>query len=258
MTTNHPVVSRDEWIAARKKLLKEEKEFTRARDQLSARRRTLPWVKVEKNYTFDDADGPVTLTDLFEGRGQLLLYHFMFAPDWTQGCKSCSLLADHYNPCNIHLAHRDTTMVTVSRAPIEKISAFRKRMGWSFPWVSSFKNDFNHDYGVYFTPEERENCLAIYNYDSPAYPISDLPGLSVFTRDAAGAIYHTYSTYARGLDIFLNVYNYLDVTPKGRDEAPGEGMNWTRHHDRYGVTNFVDPWVEADKEKSEIAKAGTA
>lgn len=247
----HPnVVSRDQWLVVRKQLLREEKEFTRARDSLSAKRRELPWVKVEKAYTFDGADGPVSLADLFDGRGQLLVYHFMFAPDWTQGCKSCSLVADHYEPIGVHLAHRDTTLVTVSRAPIDKILAFRERMGWTFNWVSSGRNDFNRDYCVYYTPEEREQGLAIYNYESSPFPISDLPGLSVFTRDASGDIYHTYSTYARGLDIFLNVYNFLDMTPKGRDEENIEIMSWVRHHDRYGVPGFVDPWVEADAAKA--------
>lgn len=249
MTAPAKVVSREEWLKSRKQLLQEEKEFTLARDRLSAKRRELPWVKVDKPYTFDGADGPVTLADLFEGRRQLLVYHFMFAPDWTQGCKSCSLVADHYAPAIVHLAHRDTTLATVSRAPIDKILAFRDRMGWTFNWVSSGRNDFNRDYGVYFTPEEREQGLAIYNYDSPAFPISDLPGMSVFARDASGAIFHTYSTYARGLDIFLNVYNLLDVTPKGRDEENIEIMSWVRHHDRYGVPGFVDPWVEAESAK---------
>jgi predicted dithiol-disulfide oxidoreductase (DUF899 family) len=252
MNSSPPLATREEWLSSRKQLLHEEKEFTRARDRLSAKRRELPWVKVDKDYTFDGANGPVSLGDLFEQRGQLLVYHFMFAPDWTQGCKSCSLVADHYAPSIIHLAHRDTTFVTVSRAPLEKILPFRQRMGWTFNWVSSAGNDFNRDYCVYFSPEEREQGLAIYNYESSPFPISDLPGLSVFTRDKAGQIYHTYSTYARGLDLFLNVYNLLDVTPKGRDEEHIEIMSWVRHRDRYGAPGFVDPWVEA-----ELAKSGT-
>ncbi len=246
MSDKQSVVSREKWLEARKKLLHDEKEFTRARDQLSKRRSELPWVKVDKEYVFDGASGPVSLGDLFEGRRQLLVYHFMFAPEWTQGCKSCSLLADHYDPAIVHLAHRDTTMVTVSRAPIDKILAFRDRMGWQFNWVSSGRNQFNQDYGVYFTPEQRQGGLAIYNYDPSPIPISDLPGLSVFTRDESGAVFHSYSTYARGLDIFLNVYNLLDTTPMGRNEDLGQGMAWTRHHDRYGIPGFVDPWVEAD------------
>jgi predicted dithiol-disulfide oxidoreductase (DUF899 family) len=245
MSAHSAVVSREEWLKARKLLLREEKELTQARDRLSERRRELPWVEVEKDYVFDGPAGPVSLAELFEGRSQLLVYHFMFAPDWSQGCKSCSLVADHYDPAIVHLAHRDTTMIAVSRAPLDKLLAFRNRMGWTFNWVSSGANDFNRDYGVYFTPEERQNGLAIYNYESSAMPISDLPGLSVFTRDASGTIFHTYSTYARGLDIFLNVYNLLDTTPKGRDEEQIEIMSWVRHRDRYDVPGFVDPWVEA-------------
>ena len=238
------VVSREQWLAARKSHLREEKDFTRLRDQLSANRRELPWVKVEKDYLFDGSEGKVSLADLFEGRHQLLVYHFMFAPEWSQGCKSCSLLADHYDPAIIHLNHRDVSMATVSRAPITKLQAFRERMGWSFNWVSSWANDFNRDYGVYFTDEERNSGLAVYNYVSEPYPISDLPGLSVFYRDDNGDIFHTYSTYARGLDIFIGAYNFLDLVPKGRDEVEFPGMGWVRHHDRYEDPTFVDPWLE--------------
>jgi len=250
MTGSHKIVSREQWLQDRKRLLHEEKELTRQRDRLAERRRELPWVKVDENYVFEGGDGPVTLAELFDGRSQLLVYHFMFAPEWSQGCKSCSLVADHYDPAIVHLHHRDTSMVTVSRAPIEKLMAFRERMGWSFPWVSSGRNSFNKDYGVYFTEQELESKLTIYNYESPPYPISDLPGLSAFVRDENGAIYHTYSTYARGLDQFLNVYNLLDVTAKGRDEEGLEGMAWVRHHDRYGVPGFIDPWNEAAAEKA--------
>lgn len=243
-TATHQVVSQSEWLERRKELLKEEKELTRRRDELSEKRRELPWVKVAKNYVFDGADGPVALADLFDGRSQLLIYHFMFAPEWSQGCKSCSFVADNFNPSIIHLQHRDTTLAVVSRAPIDKVQAFRQRMGWDFNWVSSYHNDFNKDYGVYFTDEERNSGLAIYNYVSGPYPISDLPGMSVFARDDAGNVFHTYSTYARGLDIFLNTYNLLDITPKGRDEAGMTNMDWLRHHDRYDDPNFVDPWLE--------------
>lgn len=245
MSHPHAIVTREQWLQDRKRLLREEKELTRLRDQLALRRRDLPWVKVEQDYVFESSDGPVTLAELFDGRSQLLIYHFMFAPQWSQGCKSCSLVADHYDPAIVHLHQRDTSLVTVSRAPLEKLLAFRARMGWQFPWVSSGRNSFNRDYGVYFTDRELESGLAIYNYESPPYPISDLPGLSAFTRDETGAIYHTYSTYARGLDQFLNVYNLLDVTAKGRDEEGIEGMAWVRHHDRYGVPGFIDPWMEA-------------
>lgn len=252
---SHPaIVSRDQWLDERKKLLVEEKELTDARDRLSQRRRELPWVKVEQDYHFDGPTGPVPLSDLFDGHSQLIVYHFMFAPEWTQGCKSCSLLADQYEPTIIHLAHRDTSFVTVSRAPIDKIMAFRNRMGWKFNWVSSGRNDFNRDYGVYFTPEERKDGLSIYNYVQSSVPISDLPGLSVFVKNESGEIFHTYSSYARGLDIFINVYNFLDVTPKGRDEEEIGIMSWVRHHDRYGVPGFVDPWVEAETAAQESGK----
>jgi predicted dithiol-disulfide oxidoreductase (DUF899 family) len=224
--------------------LKDEKEFTRLRDRISEQRRQLPWVKIDKNYTFDGPTGKVSLADMFDGRHQLLIYHFMFAPEWSQGCKSCSLLADHFNPAVIHLQHRDVSFACVSRAPIEKLLAFRQRMDWSFPWVSSLANDFSHDFGVYFSDEERASGLAIYNYVSQPYPISDLPGLSVLYRDEFGDIYHTYSTYARGLDIFITAYNFLDVCPKGRDEAEAPGMSWVRHHDRYDDLTFIDPWME--------------
>jgi len=224
--------------------LHDEKHFTRLRDDLSRKRRELPWVRIDKEYLFDGPQGKVSLADLFDGRSQLLVYHFMFAPEWSQGCKSCSLLADHYDPAIVHLNHRDVSMVTVSRAPLEKLLSFKKRMGWDFQWVSSFSNDFNRDFHVFFTEEERASGLAIYNYESPAYPISDLPGLSAFARDEAGNVYHTYSTYARGLDIFINAYNLLDLVPKGRNEEDAPGMSWVRHHDRYDAPTFIDPWME--------------
>ena len=176
-------------------------------------------MRVDKDYVFDAPEGEVTLAGLFDGRSQLLVYHFMFDPEWTQGCKSCSLLADHYNPSVTHLHHRDVTMVTVSRAPIEKIRAFRERMGWTFPWVSSFRSDFNRDFNVSFTEQELASESTVYNYESRPYPISELPGMSVFARDADGGVYHTYSTYARGLDMFLGVYHLLDITPKGATRA---------------------------------------
>jgi predicted dithiol-disulfide oxidoreductase (DUF899 family) len=246
----HKVVTREEWLKARKAHLANEKKFTRQRDALSAERRDLPWVKVEKNYTFDGPNGEVAMADLFEGRSQLIVYHFMFDPEWTQGCKSCSLLADHYNPAVVHLHHRDVAMVTVSLAAIEKIMAFRKRMGWTFPWVSSYRSDFNRDFNVSFTEEELQSPSTIYNYVSRPYPISELPGMSVFIKDEDGTIYHAYSTYARGLDMFLGVYHLLDVTPKGRDEEDAPGMAWVRHHDRYDDENFVDPWIEHAQRKA--------
>ena len=240
----HQVVSHDKWLAARKALLAREKAATRERDEIARLRRDLPWVRVEQEYVFDDADGPVTLADLFEGRSQLIVYHFMFDPEWSQGCKSCSLLADHYNPAVIHLAHRDATMITVSRAPIEKLQAFRQRMGWSFRWVSSKSNNFNRDFQVSFTETEQTSGLPLYNFATQPFPISEAPGLSVFYKDASGEIYHTYSTYARGLDILIGAYNLLDLVPKGRDEDDIPIMSWVRHHDRYDGQPFVDPWME--------------
>jgi predicted dithiol-disulfide oxidoreductase (DUF899 family) len=244
------VVSREEWLASRKQLLHKEKELTHRREELAAKRRQLPWVEIEKDYQFDSTAGKVSLGDLFDGRHQLLVYHFMFAPEWSQGCKSCSLLADHYDPAIIHLNHRDTTMITVSRAPLAKIQAFRERMGWKFNWVSTIGDEFGRDFGVLFREQELNSGLNIYNYEREPYPISDLPGLSVFYRDDSGRVFHTYSTYARGLDIFINAYNFLDVTPKGRDEENIEIMSWVRHHDRYDGPGYPDPWMETAAAKS--------
>lgn len=243
--SGHPVVTREAWLQARKAFLLKEKAFTKQRDELSRERQALPWVKVDKDYTFDGADGPVKLSDLFGKQSQLLIYHFMFAPEWSQGCASCSLLVDHFNPLGVHLPHRDVSLALVSKAPIEKVLAFRERMGWTLPWVSAEHCDFSRDFQVSFTQEELGSGLAIYNYGDLAYPIVELPGLSAFYRDEAGVIYHTYSTYARGLDMFLGLYHLLDIAPKGRDEAAGEGMAWLRHHDRYDDPNFVVPWMES-------------
>jgi predicted dithiol-disulfide oxidoreductase (DUF899 family) len=233
---NHSkVVSRDEWLAARKQHLKKEKEFTRLRDKLSAERRELPWVKVEKNYVFDGPKGKETLADLFDGRSQLIVYHFMFGPEWEQGCPSCSFLSDHIDGSIVHLAHRDVTFVVVSRAPLPKIEAFKKRMGWRFKWVSSYGNDFNFDYHVSFTKDEMAKGKVYYNYDKNEFPSDEGPGTSVFYKDGTGDIFHTYSSYARGLDILVGAYNYLDLVPKGRDEAELPWtMAWVRHHDKYG------------------------
>ena len=229
------VVSRDEWLAARKQHLKKEKEFTRLRDKLSAERRELPWVKVEKNYVFDAPKGRETLADLFDGRSQLIVYHFMFGPEWEEGCKSCSFLSDHIDGSVVHLAHRDVTLLVVSRAPLAKIEAFRKRMGWRFKWVSSYGNDFNFDYHVSFTKDEMAKGKVYYNYNMNEFPSDEGPGISVFYKDGTGDIFHTYSAYARGLDILVGAYNYLDLVPKGRDEdALDFTMAWVRHHDRYG------------------------
>lgn len=236
--TRHTIVSHDEWVSARKTLLEREKAFTRERDELSRLRRALPWEKVEKAYVFDGPDGEETLAGLFGPRSQLIVYHFMLGPDWDEGCKSCSFLADHYEPAIVHLAQRDVTLVTVSRAPLAKIEAFRQRMGWRFKWVSSLRSDFNRDYQVTFAPEDVAGGKVSYNYAETAFSMTEGPGLSVFCKDDAGDVFHTWSTYARGLDMFIGAYHLLDVVPKGRDE---EGLNfsmeWIRHHDRYPVAS---------------------
>lgn len=209
-----------------------EKEFTKARDQLSAARRDLPWVKVEKNYVFDRPAGKETLADLFGGKSQLMIYHFMLGPGWVQGCPSCSFLADHFDGANIHLAQRDVSLVAVSRAPLAEIEAYRKRMGWKFKWVSSHGNDFNHDFHVSFTQDEMQTG-AEYNYATGKIPSEELPGLSAFIEQD-GAVFHTYSSYARGLDTLVGAYNFLDMAPKGRDEdALPWSMAWVRRHDEY-------------------------
>jgi predicted dithiol-disulfide oxidoreductase (DUF899 family) len=230
----HPkVVSAAEWLAARKDLLAREKEFTRQRDALSAARRQLPSVKVEKQYVFDGAKGKETLADLFDGRSQLIVYHFMLGPDWEEGCKSCSYLADHFDGANWHLPHRDVTLVVVSRAPLSKIERFKKRMGWRFKWVSSYGNGFNFDYHVSFTKDEEANGEIYYNYETAEFISDELPGLSVFYKGENGDVFHTYSTYARGLDTLVGTYNLLDLVPKGRDENPDSTMDWVRRHDEY-------------------------
>jgi predicted dithiol-disulfide oxidoreductase (DUF899 family) len=244
LASDHRVVSREVWLKERIALLKEEKKITREQDAIAEKVRELPWVKVDKEYTFDALTGKKSLADLFESRSQLIVYHFMFDPTWSQGCKSCSFIADNYNGIVVHLAHRDISFVTVSKAPIEKIEQFRKRMSWTFPWVSGGGNDFGHDFGVSFTDEQLADNNTVYNFNQPPYPIRELPGLSVFLKDPQGKIFHTYSTYARGLDRFLAAYQYMDVTPKGRDEADSPGMGWLRHHDRYDGSPFVQPWEE--------------
>jgi predicted dithiol-disulfide oxidoreductase (DUF899 family) len=234
------VVSREEWIAARKELLKKEKEFTRLRDRLSAERRALPRVKVEKNYVFDTSEGKLTLADLFAGRSQLIVYHFMFGPEWSEGCHGCSFLSDGIDGATVHLAARDVTLVAVSRAPLAKIDVFKQRMGWKFPWVSSFGNDFNRDYHVSFTKEDMARGDAEYNYAKNGFSVDEAPGASVFFKDDRGDVFHTYSAYARGLEPFVMAYHYLDLVPKGRDEQDFKpSMSWVRHHDRYGAEAAV-------------------
>ncbi|MBI2516533.1 MAG: DUF899 domain-containing protein [Opitutae bacterium] len=235
-TTASPrIVSPAEWLAARLELLLAEKEFTRQRDALAARRRALPWTRLTKPYTFDSPNGRVALADLFDGRSQLIVQHFMFGPGWEEGCKSCSFMMDHINPAVPHLKARDVSFAAVSHAPLAEILPFKARMGWAVNWVSSHGTDFNHDFHVSFTPEETADGKKVnYNFGLTAVPIEELPGISVFTRDAAGTVYHAYSTYGRGVEVAIGTYNLLDLVPKGRDEDDLEySMEWVRHHDRY-------------------------
>ncbi|MGE4335297.1 MAG: DUF899 domain-containing protein [Pigmentiphaga sp.] len=228
--TDHPIVSREEWLEARKRHLEHEKEMTRMRDRLAEERRALPWIKVEKEYVFDTPDGRQTLSDLFDGRSQLIVHHFMFHPDWEAGCKSCSFDADHAEGALVHLENHDVSYVRVSRAPLAKVEAYKKRMGWRARWISSFGSDFNYDYHVSFTTEELAKGNVFYNYRlEEGY--DELPGLSVFFKDEDGAVYHTYSSYARGNEEIMGAYMYLDITPKGRNETTI--MDWIRRHDEY-------------------------
>jgi predicted dithiol-disulfide oxidoreductase (DUF899 family) len=231
---SHRVVSRDQWIEERKALLAREKEFTRLRDELSRESRELPWVRVDKEYVFEGANGEQNLSELFAGGQQLIVYHLMFDPSWEEACSRCSFWADNFNGVLVHLNQRDANLVAISRAPLKKLAAFRKRMGWSFNWLSSSGNDFNYDYGVSFTPDQLSQGAVIYNYRQVKNSMTERPGVSVFYKDPAGTIYHTYSCYSRGLDMLNLAYHYLDLTPKGRDE---EGlpfpMAWVRYHDAY-------------------------
>jgi predicted dithiol-disulfide oxidoreductase (DUF899 family) len=231
---SHPVVSREKWIEARKALMAQEKELTRARDRLSEARRELPWVRVDKDYAFDGVDGQKRLGDLFKGRSQLIVQHFMFAPGWDEGCKSCSFWADGYERMIPHLAARDTTLVAVSRAPLAKLVAFKQRMGWTFDWLSSAGSDFNYDYAVSFTPEQIKSGAKTYNFATSGFGTEEAPGISVFYRDEAGEIFHTYSCFARGTDMMNAAYHYLDLTPLGRhEEGLPYPMDWVRLRDRY-------------------------
>jgi len=229
----HTVVSRKDWLAARIALLTKEKKFTRLRDQLSYERRQLPWVKVDKDYVFDGPQGKETLSELFDGKSQLIVYHFMFGPDWDAGCKHCSFWADNFDKIIVHLNHRDVTMVAASRAPYRKLETYKKRMGWTFKWVSSGNTDFNFDYHVSFTPGEEAKKKAFFNYKIQDPDSSDREGASVFFKDAKGNVFHTYSTYARGIDMVNAAYHYLDLVPKGRDEGTS-GPSWLCRHDEYG------------------------
>ncbi len=236
-------VSRVEWLTARKELLVKEKQLTRQRDEIDRQRRALPWVKVEKSYTFDGPNGPRTLVDLFDGRSQLIVSHFMFGPGWKEGCVGCSFRSDHVDGTLVHLENHDVSFVTISRAPLAEIDAFRQRMGWRFLWLSSYGSDFNYDYRVSFTEEEVATGKIDYNYGSPTFVGEEMSGLSVFYKDEAGDVFHTYSTFGRGDEVVDTTYMYLDLTPKGRNET-GPHYNlgdWVRHHDRYGVAGVVDP-----------------
>ncbi|MDB6165852.1 MAG: hypothetical protein JWQ83_992 [Lacunisphaera sp.] len=230
------IVTSEQWLGSRLELLREEKEYTRLGDRLAARRRALPWVKLTKAYTFDSPAGPVSLADLFAGRSQLMVQHFMLGPGWEEGCKSCSFMMDHFNPTVPHLKARDVAFAAISHAPLKEILPFKKRMGWNVNWVSAHGNGFNQDFQVSFTEKEIARGQVDYNYGKMDFPQTEAPGISVFARDAAGAVYHTYSTYGRGVEVVMTTYDLLDLVPKGRDEAEDEyGMQWLRHHDRYAT-----------------------
>jgi predicted dithiol-disulfide oxidoreductase (DUF899 family) len=237
--SRHALVNRDRWVAERKALLAHEKELTHLRDQVARERRALPWVRLETDYVFDTLDGPRRLSELFDGRRQLIVQHFMLGPGWEQGCKSCSYMADHVDPMRVHLAHRDIAWLAVSRAPLAEIERFRQRMGWTFRWVSSNRNTFNSDFQVSFTPEEMARGEVYYNFHLMRHPSEEAPGVSVFVRDDAGQVFHTYSTFGRGVEVMMGAYELMDLTPKGRDEEPGRGMAWVRHHDRYEPEDAV-------------------
>jgi predicted dithiol-disulfide oxidoreductase (DUF899 family) len=226
-------VSPEKWLAARRELLREEKDLLRQRDRLAAKRRTLPWMKVDRNYVFASPAGPITLAGLFEDRRQLIVYHFMLAPGWDEGCRGCSFVSDHFDGTLAHLGARDVAFTAVTSAPVDQIERFKARMGWKFNWVSSNGTTFNRDFGVAFTPEQVAAGEAEYNFGSNYIGDEEMPGLSVFARDTQGEIYRTYSTYARGLDLLIGTYNLLDLVPRGRDEDPETPMKWIRHHDAY-------------------------
>ncbi len=233
------VASPEKWLEARLELLHEEKAYTKQRDRLAALRRTLPWVKVTQPYTFESAKGRVSLSELFEGRSQLAVYHYMFAPGWGEGCKSCSYIADHLVPMVPHLGARDVTLAVVSRAPLPELTAFQKRMGWGFNWVSANDTSFNFDYHASFSPEERASGAVGYNYTTMDFPFEEAPGMSIFAKDAAGQIYHTYSTYGRGVEQLMGTYIVLDLVPMGRNEDPDAPMNWVRYHDSYAPADAL-------------------
>ena len=228
---NHAVVSRAQWLAERKALLAREKELTRLRDQITHERRALPWVRIEENYVFETTSGQRSLSDLFENRRQLMVQHFMLGPGWKQGCPSCSFMADHMDGMLVHLENRDITVIAVARAPMAEITPFQERMGWKFKWVSSHDSNFNHDFGVSFTEQEQASGAVNYNYGMRAFPSEEAPGISVFYKDDSGEVFHTYSTYGRGVEAMMGTYQLIDLTPNGRNEQ--SPMDWLHHHDRY-------------------------
>ena len=231
---NRNIVSRDEWLEARRELLEEEKQFTRLRDQLSLKRRKLPWVKVDTEYLFEGPDGKQSLSDLFEDKSQLIVYHFMYGPDWQEGCPSCSFWADSFNGIDIHLRHRDANLVAISRTSLDTLEAYQKRMGWGFKWLSSLGSDFNYDYQVSFTAAELEKGEMLYNFSMGSFPADEAPGISVFYKSSEGDVFHCYSCYARGLDMLNGAYHYMDLLPKGRDEDDLDfTMAWLRRRDQY-------------------------
>lgn len=237
MSTHHRIATREEWNVARRELLREEKQFTQLRDRLSERRRALPWVRVERDYVFQAPAGPRSLAELFQGRSQLVVYHLMFAPEWDGACTNCTFWADNFERNVVHLAHRDVSFAAISRAPVEKLAAYAKRMDWSFPWVSSGQNSFNYDFAVSFTEEQRGPGKLVYNHATQPSMRSDMPGISVFFKDAEGSVFHTYSCYSRGIDMMNAAYHYLDLVPKGRDEGDGI-MKWLRRRDEYQIAEM--------------------
>lgn len=254
----HKIVSQNEWLEARQALLAKEKSLTRQRDALNAERLKLPWTKVEKNYIFNGLNGEISLSDLFGNRSQLIVYHFMFGPGWKEGCPSCSMVGDNMEGSVTHLANHDVTLVAVSRAPISDIQAFQRRMNWHFKWFSSFGNDFNFDYHVSFTKDETAKQQMYYNYTEQHFPSEEGPGASAFYKDEAGKIYHTYSTFGRGLEGCISAYNYLDIAPKGRNEENlSHPMAWVRHHDRY-QDNYYDAAPAGASAAAAAAASGTA
>ncbi|PWT76675.1 MAG: DUF899 domain-containing protein [Bacteroidetes bacterium] len=250
---HHPVVTTQEWLEKRKELLIKEKELTRLQDAIAAKRRELPWIRIEKNYVFDAPEGKMTFSELFKGRSQLIVQHFMFGPGWQEGCPGCSFSADHVDSAFMHLVHNDVSFVAISRAPLSELLPFKERMGWKFDWVSSNENEFNFDFNVSFSPEQKEKGFVYYNYDNQPFESDELPGHSVFYKNEEGEIFHTYSAFARGAEHLSSAFSFLDMTPKGRNEKGPyfNLMDWVRHHDKYPSNTSDQP-----KGKSS-AQAGT-